>query len=190
MPTIQAGHVPGVEDLAIGESGSMQRIRPVNLVEQRSRNNPEPPPFLRCVIAGLEALQSKGYSGLTLTANDEDGWTIPIPGTLVADPDGVIDDRFLIAEEDNRPRRMAAFQLSREGHHHVLTVVEFNPLMPHVAKLSSGTITDLSNVLASMAFMFVEHCTEQGFGFDPAAEETPLRMGSWVLNLITGKDYL
>jgi hypothetical protein len=63
----------------------------------------------------LEALQSQGYAVLTLTAGDEDGWTILISGTLAVDPDGVIDDRFLVTEEGNRPRRIAAFRLSCEA---------------------------------------------------------------------------
>jgi hypothetical protein len=186
-PTAPAGRVPSVEDLAVGESGSIQRIRPVDLVEQRRHNNHEPPPFLRGVVTALAMLRSKGYTVQTLTAGDEDGWTVPISAEMAADPeDGVIDNLLIVTEEDDCPRRIAAFQLSKDDRHHVLGIVEFNPLMPTFSEIRTDRIDDLFNLLANMAFMFVdciEDCRKRGFGFDPAAEETPMRMASWLLSL-------
>jgi len=181
-------HSSSVDDLAVGKSGSIQRIRPIDLVEQRYRKHPDPPAYLQHVISALDALQAKGYSVHTLTASDEDGWTVPISAEMAADPeDGVIDDLLIVSEEGNRLRRIAVFQLSKNDRHHVLGIVEFDPLMPTFSEIRTDRIDDLFNLLANMAFLFAFHIQdgyEQGFGFDSISKDTSVLLENWLLRLM------
>lgn len=121
------GGASAVENLAIGEPGSEQQMRPTSLVDDRSDETlNDPPDFLHHVVSMLRALD--GTRVELLTKGGEDAWTVPVP--LIADEDGVIDSALLIQSEQCRPRRVAVFSLIRDSQHQLLVIVECNILLP------------------------------------------------------------
>lgn len=111
--------VTAVADLAVGEPGSVQRVRSISLVEALTQ--PEgPPAFLRPAIERLARL--KRIKVTLLTASLDDGWTVPIPYTVSAD--GEIPPEVFIADGGSeRIRRAAAISL-RATRQHVYVVVK------------------------------------------------------------------
>jgi hypothetical protein len=119
--------VPAVEDMAIGDAGSEQRIRSMGLVESRGADEPlAPPDFLRPVVDAIRQLD--GVNVQLLTASAEDGWTVPVE--LIADDDGVIEDALFVSEENNRRRRVAIFSLSFLATPMLFVVFESEMLVP------------------------------------------------------------
>ena len=132
-PGGEAGAGAAIRDIAIGESGSTQRVRPVGLVEAVSRAAEAVPAFLACVVDALQDLD--GYDVEVLTCSESDGWTVPI--TLLADEDGVIaDEHFVVEKSDQRPRRVAAFNVVKGRDCAVLAAVEAEQLMPFLYPVS------------------------------------------------------
>lgn len=94
-----------VTDVAVGQPGSVQRIRSISLVEALARTD-SPPAFLLPTIERFARL--KRLQVTLLTASADDGWTVPI--RYVASEDGEIPPSAFVAEGGaERIRRVAAF---------------------------------------------------------------------------------
>lgn len=108
-----------VADLAVGEPGSVQRIRSITLVEALGQPD-GPPAFLRPAIERLRRL--KRLNVTLLTASVDDGWTVPVPYTV--SEDGEIPPEVFIEDGGGpRIRRVAAFVI-RGGRRQVRVVVD------------------------------------------------------------------
>ncbi|MDA8522927.1 hypothetical protein [Acidovorax sp. NCPPB 4044] len=123
-PATHAGSAQSVPDMAVGQPGSQQRIRPVSLVDVRARAQADAPNFLRLVISAMEEID--GMEMRLLQAQDQDAWTMP--PALLADDDGVIRDQVLFYDHGRRtkPRRIASIVASKDGVHAALTIAEGN----------------------------------------------------------------
>lgn len=114
-----------VDDMAVGEPGSVRRVRPVDLVVayQAAQQAKVPmPAFLKPIVEHLNNLQGTRVD--LLTASEEDGWTIPIP--LVGDEDGVIElEAFHIDDcGESRLKRIAFFEVHNEQCKMIVSAVE------------------------------------------------------------------
>lgn len=104
-----------VKEVALGEPGTDNRVRSVELSVVMDPNNPlhrPPPDFLREVSVELSTML--GLNIALLTRSDDDGWTIPVP--IVADDDGVIEPRLVMRDSSGvhpRLRRMAALAVTK-----------------------------------------------------------------------------
>ncbi len=125
---VQAGSVAApVEDLAIGATGTSARRREALLAQIAQDQRGAVPEFLKQVIDALSQLN--GFEIHLLTIGPEDGCTVPM--TLLLDEDGVIEDALLIEEAGHsRPRRMAAFLVSRGEDRLTLIFPESDPVHP------------------------------------------------------------
>lgn len=116
-----------VDRASVGEAGSEQRIRPVDLAivlgdpEKRRRA----PAFWRDAVDELGELN--GFDIELLTASDEDGWTVPI--TAFSNDDGEIDPRLFVegAAGMLRLRRASAFAVKKKQEHISIVVIESSP---------------------------------------------------------------
>jgi hypothetical protein len=104
-----------VADIAVGDAGSVQRIRSITIVEALGRSD-GPPTFLLPAIERFKRL--KRLEVMLLTASIDDGWTVPIPYTI--SEDGEIPRQVLIEEGGtSHIRRVAAFRITggwRQAH--------------------------------------------------------------------------
>jgi hypothetical protein len=116
-----------VTEAAVGDSGSEQRIRPINLAIAVSTDR-HPPDFLRDIVGELRKLQRTEVT--LLTAGEGDGWTVPIP--ILYDGDGKIDPRLFGELEgggNSRLRLLRAFRLRPQDNLDVyLVVIEADPV--------------------------------------------------------------
>jgi len=115
-----------VTEAAVGDSGSEQRIRPINLAIAVSKDR-HPPDFLRDIVGELRKLQQTEVT--LLTAGEGDGWTVPIP--ILYDDDGKIDPRLFGELEggNTRLRLLSAFRLRPQDNLDVyLVVIEAVPV--------------------------------------------------------------
>jgi hypothetical protein len=117
-----------VDRASIGEAGSGQRIRPVELAmilgdPGRRRRAPV---FLRQTIDELARLN--GLDIDLLTESDEDGWTVPI--TALSDKDGEIDLQLFINGPEGmlRLRRVSVFAIKRDKEHISVVFIESWPV--------------------------------------------------------------
>jgi len=120
-----AGPIPAG---ALGEPGSSQRIRPLEVAQAlKADGRPAMPAFLKDVVEALTAVP--GLEANLLTAAEDDGWTIPV--NLLADEDGVIDQYLFVAAPDGtgRPRRVAVFDLQGAQRCDALAVIESEPFV-------------------------------------------------------------
>lgn len=104
-----AGNVTSqVTEASVSDPGSEQRIRPINLAMTESRDR-QPPAFLRAIVEKLRKLQ--GTDVTVLTADEDDGWTLPIP--ILYDDGGKLSPRHFVEVESGeiRPRMVTAFRL-------------------------------------------------------------------------------
>lgn len=129
QPASRSGReVERVNNAAVGESGSAQRIRPVDLtvsLANEGAGHKPIPEFLREAITGLDALE--GVQVELLTQSDEDGWTVPV--SVLCDEDGVIDPRlFLNDNTENRLRRACVLAFSAQGDHLCAVLIEAEPV--------------------------------------------------------------
>lgn len=114
-----------VAEVAVGDPGSEQRVRPVDLaVAIRSAGSDlmGAPEFLRSVLR--ELLQESGIQVELLTCSNQDGWTIPV--ALLANEDGEIDPRLFVGscEMESRLRRLAVFELRYRQQRMCIAVIE------------------------------------------------------------------
>lgn len=117
-----------VVEVAVGDPGSEQRVRPVDLavaIRSAGEDLMGAPEFLRPVL--LELLQATDTKIELLTYSDRDGWTIPVP--LLTDEDGEINPRLFVdhGSADARLRRAAGFEIQRHGLLKYLTIIEDTP---------------------------------------------------------------
>ncbi|AMP07514.1 hypothetical protein [Collimonas pratensis] len=118
-----------VESAAVGEPGSEQRIRPVNLdvlLNTDPAKRDSIPQFLCDAVEALSVLD--GLDIDLLTDSDEDGWTVPI--TALSDEDGEIDLRLSVSSDGGVPRlrRASAFGVRRGQVHVSVVFIESSPL--------------------------------------------------------------
>lgn len=115
-----------ITQTSVGESGSEQRIRSVELAIRSQSDRSTAPKFLRDTINQLMMLQDIHVE--LLTESEEDGWTIPI--TMLSNEDGEVDINLCIEESVNylRLRRAAVFSLMRENEHVSIVFIEASPV--------------------------------------------------------------
>ena len=106
---------------ALGEPGSNDPIRPLELedAEQRSKLDAMPR-YLRVVVESLRLLPT--FTSTVLTVGIEDGWTLSM-GELSSEPDST---DIVVADPS---RRVLAIRLDRNGRIALLTVVDANSLV-------------------------------------------------------------
>lgn len=120
-----AGTAPSLQAASVGEPGSEQRIRSIDLAvlfnQDPSQQRPVPE-FLRDIVAELTLL--KGINVQLLTESEEDGWTVPI--SILSNEDGEIPLRLYIEEKtlSLRLRRAAVFAIKRDNDHISVAVIE------------------------------------------------------------------
>ncbi|MDM5180690.1 hypothetical protein PO883_26260 [Massilia sp. DJPM01] len=112
-----------VDRASVGETGSEQRIRAVDLAvvlgdPEKSRR---PPIFLRDAVD--ELAQLSGFHIELLTDSDDDGWTVPI--TALSNDDGEIDLRLFVegAVGMLRLRRASVFAVKKKQEHISMVVI-------------------------------------------------------------------
>lgn len=155
---VQSGSAPmmskgaPVNDLAVGESGSTQRVRPVTIAQALQNDNTAVPPFLKCVVDALRCLEDFDID--VLTASQEDGWTVPL--TLLADDDGVIADEYFVSEGTGpRPRRVAVFEVVSQGDCTLMVVVEATILTPFLYPVEARNGENLERAVNCVAKDFL-----------------------------------
>ena len=169
---------PEVTELALGESGTDNRVRPVDLSLITDHADPlhRPlPEFLRESVLDLSKIQT--VQAKLLTQSEEDGWTIPVP--IVADEDGVIEQRLFIYAGADRPshlRRLAAFSVCRGDDTTEavsLIVVESETLWWRLY----GAVTDADSCARLLRHAALDFATATS-----SEQDTIQRVLSWVLS--------
>ena len=121
------GAAPGVSDVAVGDSGSDQRVRPVDLTAQPAQDwepKSAPPAFLHEFIAELPEL--KGCDLQWRTCDGDDGWTNSLP--LIPDEAGDFEKAFVMREDGTELlRRIAIVSLSQGTSELSAVCIESNP---------------------------------------------------------------
>jgi hypothetical protein len=143
-----------VVSAAVGDAGSDQRVRPVDLAVITSVANwnlNSVPPFLRSTVATLHQLATASIE--LRTRSQDDGWTVPV--SVLADMDGEIEPKLMIATLDGklRMRRAAIFLLKRETMCLHIVTIESEP--PHI-KIHITTAQDKDNVWATLRFAAID----------------------------------
>ncbi len=111
---------------AVGDAGSAQRIRPIDLGLNEDPNKlrkQEPPEFLLEAVRELSKALDK-YKISVLTHDEVCAWTVPVP--MIANEFGEIDDQLFIQESDGqqRVRRAAVFLITRALSYRHFIVIE------------------------------------------------------------------
>jgi hypothetical protein len=114
---------------AVGDAGSAQRIRPIDLglnEDPNSLQKQEPPEFLLEAVRELSKAPDK-YKINVLTHDETCAWTVPVP--MIANEFGEIHDQLFIQESDGqqRVRRAAVFLITRALSHRHFIVIEDEP---------------------------------------------------------------
>lgn len=121
------GTVPGVSDVAVGDSGSGQRVRSVDLNAQPAQEwepKTEPPAFLHEFIVELREL--KGFDLKWRTGEGDDGWTSSLP--LIPDETGDFEKVFVTREDGTELlRRVALVSLIQGASELSAVCIESNP---------------------------------------------------------------
>jgi hypothetical protein len=118
-----------VAEAAVGEPGSEQRIRPVDLAAittpEAVKHLPAPA-FLAAAVD--ELMQLQGIDVELLTRSGEDGWTVPI--AIFANEDGEIDAGLFVEDgsAETHLRRIAVFALRRDAEHVSAVFIEAAPV--------------------------------------------------------------
>lgn len=99
-----------IDGVAVGEKVSSVAVCAVSLIEATAPSHKGAPAFLAPAVHALKSLPD--VATIVKTASDEDGWTIPM--NVVADADGVIDEKWFVNDGTwYRVRRMAVFEVRR-----------------------------------------------------------------------------
>lgn len=148
------GQMPAaVNDMAVGEPGSMKRIRPVELSVALERGERKPvPEFAREVVDQLKAIP--GLAVELLTDSDEDGWTVPMH--VLSDSDGECDMAFFIEDEPMkfRTRRVTSLVARRAGTVLSISVVEADHPWISYREIGMG-VDPLEHLLLALADEFL-----------------------------------
>jgi hypothetical protein len=130
---------PPIDSAAVGEAGSDQRVRAVDLAvitNTASWDLNSVPPFLRSTVSTLIRLE--GVTVELLTQSPHDGWTLPV--SVVANLDGEIDPKLMIAGSDGelRMRRAAVFVFKRNTTHAYAVIIESEPPYTKIYSATTG----------------------------------------------------
>lgn len=153
-----------VDSAAVGEAGSDQRVRPVDLAVITSAKNwdlSSVPPFLRSVVTALSRLEE--ISAELLTQNQYDGWTVPTPA--IADNDGEISPHLMLPCTANgvRMRKAAVFALKRDMNHIYLVVIEAEPPYTKIYTTTGQIQTNVCKTLRCAAGDFARNAQSDVF---------------------------
>ncbi len=147
-----------VAEVAVGDPGSEQRVRPVDLavaIRSAGEDLMGAPEFLRPVLR--ELLQETGIQVELLTCSNEDGWSIPV--AILANEDGEIDPRLFVGscEMESRLRRLAVFELRHTQQQMYIAVIENDSA--HVSFKPANDNNTVEEVLrfASLNFLQVHY---------------------------------
>lgn len=147
-----------VEHASVGDPGSEQRIRAVNLdvmLNTDPARRGRMPPFLRDTVEAFYGLV--GLDIDLLTESDEDGWSVPI--TALSDDDGEIDIRLFVDGDDGilRLRRVAVFGVSRKQVHLCAVFVEASPPFIQLYPASGKSDDEVWETLLKVANDYLKH---------------------------------
>lgn len=146
-----------VQNTSVGEPGSEQRIRSIDLTVllNKDPSPPQPiPDFLKNAVAELMQLQNCKIQ--LVTSSEEDGWTVPI--TMLSNEDGEINSKLCI--ETNlgvlRLRRVSIFSLTRNQEHLSIVFIENSPKQVYMKfYLTTDENNDLCRILKYAACDFI-----------------------------------
>ena len=145
-----------VENAALGEPGSRQRTRPLDvelLANTEHLNFESIPEFLRETIFQLHALKSIKYK--LLTESDSDGWTVPI--SILPNEDGEIDSQLFISQTDGswRLRRASLLEIGCGPQCVCAVVIESEPVFRKIYPATGLAPNEISRTLQCSAVDFV-----------------------------------
>lgn len=114
---------------AVGDAGSTQRIRPIDLGLNEDPNHlskQEPPDFLLEAVRELSKSPDK-YEIKVLTHDETCDWTVPAP--IISNEYGEIHSQLFVqgADGEQRVRRAAVFLITRSIFHRHFIVIEDEP---------------------------------------------------------------
>ncbi len=151
--TCLAAATAPITQTSVGEPGSEQRIRSVELAIRSQSDRSPPPKFLQDAVEQLMELQ--GIHVELLTESEEDGWTIPI--TMLSNEDGEVDLQLCIEESKNylRLRRTAVFSLSTENEHVSIVLIESSPVHVNLYPTTGNDPVEIWRTLKCAADDFI-----------------------------------
>lgn len=197
-------HHPSIEDHAVGEPSSEERVRAVTLTEAAESHVRQvaPQPFVRVT---LEALALQNAVNVELLTTTRDG-SNAVPLELLADEDGVIDDALLVRSGFKHRARLAlafALRAPESDRGALCIVIEASTIFPLVYPLvdEATNVADPDVALevalrrCAADFLEVENSTPQandmnahGFRVKADDPEAPQIISAWAANLFTAPD--
>ena len=183
MPSLHPLTAAPIPDSALGDPGSSQRVRPVELTLAPDR---PPPDFLRPIV---EALQDNRHIRLeVLTDSGADGWTLPLVSACDDVPDELvrIDDP---ATGQSRFRRVAALALHHEDWSIDWVIIEHQMFVPLLFARTEDpgrvreaeTHLNTSPVIARAIAEFIDTTKSRTTAFAPMTQLEPVSslLRSW-----------
>lgn len=164
-----------VQNTSVGEPGSEQRIRSIDLTVLLSKDPSlrQPiPDFLKNAVA--ELMQLTDLDVELLTESEEDGWTVPI--WIFSDEDGEIDLRLFIDDCTGklRPRRVAIFAIKNSIDYVSAAFVESSPPNLKLYATNGDHKGEINKTLL---------CVSSDYIFRPESEKVSiLKLISWIFN--------
>lgn len=148
---------PPIESTAVGEPGSSQRIRPVELsiVNQKLANKRDTIPlFLQHTVEDLRQVTAQTVE--LLTESHEDGWTVPI--SVLANEDGEVDARLMhdCPTSGPRMRKAAVFAFKQSSEHVCAVVIESAPVYTKVFSTTGQDQNEVWQTLRCAAVDFIK----------------------------------
>ena len=142
-----------ITQTSVGESGSEQRIRSIDLTIRSQSDRSPTPEFLQDAVEQLMQLQ--GIHVELLTESEDDGWTIPI--TMLSNEDGEVDLNLCIEETVDylRLRRAAVFSLTSNNEHVSLVFIEASPVHIKLYPTTGSDPTEIWLTLKCAAADFI-----------------------------------
>lgn len=121
--------IQSITQSAVGDAGSTQRIRPIDLGLNEDPNHlskQEPPEFLLEAIRELGKAPNK-YEIKVLTHDETCAWTVPVP--IISNEYGEIHSQLFVqgADGEQRVRRAAVFLITWSIFHRHFIVIEDKP---------------------------------------------------------------
>lgn len=169
-----------VQNSSVGEPGSEQRIRSIDLTVLLNKD-----PLLRQPIpnflknAVTELMQLTDLKVELLTESEDDGWTVPI--LIFSDEDGEIDLRLFIDDGKGnlRPRRVAIFAIKNATDYVSVALVESSPPLLKLYTTSGVCRDEIDKTLS---------CVSADYVFRPEPENTPIsELINWIFGVNTCK---
>lgn len=155
-----------VQNASVGEPGSEQRIRSIDLSvllnKDISMHQPIPD-FLKGAVA--ELMQLTNLDIKLLTESEKDGWTVPI--WIFSDEDGEIDLGLFVDDGTGklRPRRVAIFEIKNLTDYVNAAIIESSPPYLKLYATSSDHKEEINKTLS---------CVSSDYIFRPKQENTPI----------------